>query len=164
MIRSKINRMIPLMLLALAIPCSPLHAASHEGHQMKSGAAADGQTGTGQAQVFVAMPDPGQKVMLGNDAYLIYGFDNKPKMGTVIMKIQAFNGRGEKDTSFEILADSGMPSMRGAHETGDQPFKLSRKGDYLLPVNIVMPGDWEIRLTVKKEGKIIFRGSYKFDV
>ena len=54
--------------------------------------------------------------------------------------------------------------MRGAHETGDQALKLSKRGDYLLPINIVMPGDWEIRLTINKDGKVIFRGSYKFDV
>jgi hypothetical protein len=54
--------------------------------------------------------------------------------------------------------------MRGAHETGDRYFKLSRNGDYLLPIDIVMPGDWEIRLTILKDGKVIFRGSYQFDV
>jgi hypothetical protein len=103
-------------------------------------------------------------VPIGNGGYLIYGFDKKPKMGTVIMKVEAYTTDGKRDTSLEVLADSGMPSMRGAHETGDQPFKLSRKGEYLLPVNIVMPGDWEIRLTIKKGGKVIFRGSHKFDV
>ena len=151
----------PLILLALAIPCSPLHAASHDGHQMKAGA---GDAGTGQAPAVAAMPGTGKKVPIGNGAYLIYGFDKKPKMGTVIMKVEAYTPDGKPDTSLEVLADYGMPSMRGAHETGDQPFKLSRKGEYLLPVNIVMPGDWEIRLTIKKEGKVIFRGSYKFDV
>jgi hypothetical protein len=54
--------------------------------------------------------------------------------------------------------------MGGAHETGDKAFTLSNKGDYLLPINIVMPGDWEIRLTVLKEGKVIFRGRYNFNV
>ena len=159
MIRRKI---IPLIIIALALSYSSLQAGSHEGHQhhMKAAEAAD----TGQAPVFAAMPEPGEKVPIGNGEYLIYGFDKKPKMGTVIMKVQVFNSQGEKDTSLEVLGDSGMPSMRGAHETGDQPFKLSQKGDYLLPVNIVMPGDWEIRLTIKKDGKVIFRGSYKFDV
>ena len=57
-----------------------------------------------------------------------------------------------------------MPSMRGERKTGDRPFVLSNKGDYLLPIDIVMPGDWEIRLTILKEGKVIFRGSYNFDV
>jgi hypothetical protein len=82
----------------------------------------------------------------------------------VIMKIEIFTREGKKDTSLEIKADTGMPSMRGAHETGDQAFKLSKRGDYLLPINIVMPGDWEIRFTINKDGKVIFRGSYKFDV
>ena len=150
-----------LILMALALPCSPLHAASHEGHQMKADA---GGAGTAQTTVFAAMPAPGKKVPIGNGAYLIYGFDKKPKMGTSIMNVEVYTADGKPDTSLEVLADSGMPSMRGAHETGDQPFKLSRKGEYLLPVNIVMPGDWEIRLTIKKEGKVIFRGSHKFDV
>ena len=46
----------------------------------------------------------------------------------------------------------------------DLPAQAAKKGDYLLPINIVMPGDWEVRLTVLKEGKVIFRGSYQFDV
>jgi predicted metalloprotease len=54
--------------------------------------------------------------------------------------------------------------MKGAHESGDQPFKLSQKGDYLLPINIVMPGGWEVRLTLLKDGKVIFKGSHQFDV
>jgi len=127
---------------------------------MKAGEAA----GSGQAPVYTAMPGPGQKVQIANGDYLIFDFDKKPKMGTVIIKVRVFNSKGEKSTPEMLLADYGMPSMKGAHETGDQPFRLSQKGEYLLPINIVMPGDWEIRLTVKKNGKVIFRGSYKFDV
>ena len=162
MTSSKISRMIPLILLALAILCFPLQAGSQEGHQhhMKADEAAE----SGRVPVYATMPEPGKKVPIGNDSYLIYGFDKKPKMGMSIMKVEVYTPDGKRDTSLEILADSGMPSMRGAHETGDQSFKLSRKGEYLLPINIVMPGDWEIRLTIKKDGKVIFRGSYKFDV
>lgn len=157
------KNLIPLILFALALPSSPLHAASHEGHQHQMKADAAG-SGTGQGAAFVAMPGTGKKVPIGSGAYLIYGFDKKPKMGTIIMKVDVYTPDGKPDTSLEVLGDSGMPSMRGAHETGDQPFKLSKKGEYLLPVNIVMPGDWEIRLTIKKGGKVIFRGSHKFDV
>ena len=161
MICGRTNLIVVLFLLALAFPYSPLHAASHDGHQTKAGT---GGAGTGQAPAFAAMPGPGKKVPIGNGDYLIYGFDKKLKMGTVIMKVRVFNSKGEKNTSLMLLADSGMPSMKGAHETGDQPLRLSQKGEYLIPINIVMPGDWEIRLTVKKEGKVIFRGSHKFDV
>ena len=114
--------------------------------------------------VYPPMPGPGKKVVIGNDHYIIYGFDKKPKLGTVIMKVEVFTMEGKKETSLEVKADAGMPSMRGAHETGDRPFTLSKKGDYLLPINIVMPGDWEIRLTILKDGKVIFRGRYQFDV
>lgn len=164
MIRVNKTIIFPLTLLALALPCSPLHAANHDGHQMAADAGDAGGHLTGHAPSFAAMPSLGKKVPLENGAYLIYGFDKKPKMGTVIMKVEVYTPDGKRDTSLEVLADAGMPSMRGAHETGDQPFKLSRKGDYLLPVNIAMPGEWEIRLTVKKDGKVIFRGSHKFDV
>ena len=110
------------------------------------------------------MPDPGKKVPVGSGYYIIYGFDKKPKLGTVIMKVEVFTDEGAKDTSLEIKADAGMPSMRGAHETGERAFVISKKGDYLLPVSVVMPGDWEIRIAVSKDGKVIFRGRYNFDV
>jgi hypothetical protein len=110
------------------------------------------------------MPEPGKKVMIGNDYYFIYNFDKKPKMGTVILRVELYTRDGKKDTTLEIQGDAGMPSMKGAHDTGNRPFKLSQKGIYLLPVDIVMPGDWEVRLTFLKDGKVIFRGSHKFDV
>ena len=113
---------------------------------------------------YPVMPEPGKKVQLGDGNYLIYKFDKQPKLGTVIIKVEIFNSKDKKDTSMEITGDAGMPSMRGAHDTGDKPFVLSNKGAYLLPVNIVMPGEWEIKLTVKKAGKVIFRGSHRFDV
>jgi hypothetical protein len=121
-------------------------------------------SGTQQSQAYSPMPDPGAKVQIGSGYYLIYGFDKSPKLGTVIMKVDIFKGDGERDTSFQVKGDSGMPSMRGAHETGDLAFQLSRKGSYLLPINIVMPGDWEIRLTILKDGKVFFRGRYNFDI
>ena len=137
-----------------------LYGADHLGKDSKSAKDA----GAEQKPVFLPMPDPGKKVPIGNGYYLIYGLDKRPKLGTVIMKVEVFTGEDKKDTTLELKADAGMPSMGGAHETGDKAFTLSKKGDYLLPINIVMPGDWEIRLTVSKEGKVIFRGKYNFDV
>ncbi len=114
--------------------------------------------------LFNSMQAPGKKIPMGNGHYLIYGFDKKPKLGMVIMKVEIFDSQGKKDTSFQVKGDSGMPSMKGAHETGEQAFTLSKKGDYLLPINIVMPGDWEVRITVMKDGKVVLRGRYDFDV
>ena len=149
-----------IFLLVLSVLPLSLYGEDHQGHKT---AGVKGP-GSEQATAYPPMPEPGKKVMTGGDQYIIYGFDKKPKLGTVIMKVEVFTKEGKKDTSLEMKADAGMPSMKGAHETGERAFTLSKKGDYLLPINIVMPGDWEIRLTILRNGKVIFRGRYNFDV
>jgi len=157
---------LTIALLLFAVTFLPLHLYG-QSHQMPKAAGhqdASGSAEMKQAAEYQPMPEPGKKVQIGDGYYLIYKFDKKPKLGTVIVKVEIFTGKDKKDTSMEVMGDAGMPSMSGAHDTGDQPFTLSKKGDYLLPINIVMPGDWEIRLTIKKDGKVIYRGSHKFDV
>ena len=114
--------------------------------------------------VYKPLPGPGKKGWINEELYFTYKFSEKPKMGTVILVIQVFNKNGDKLTPFLIKGRSDMPSMRGAHDSGDQEFKLNKKNDYLLPVNIVMPGGWEVRLTFLKDGKPVFYGSLTFDV
>jgi hypothetical protein len=157
MIRSRKNIIILLILSAFIVSCSPLHAGSRKENDKKAGAAVT------QASDGVTMPEPGKKVSIGNDKYLIYGFTKRPTMGIEIIKIQVYDSMGKKDTSLTIVADSWMPSMPGMH-SGHYTSQLSNKGDYLTPVDITMPGDWEVKLTVMKDGKVLFRGSYKFDV
>ena len=78
------------------------------------------------------------------------------------MKVQVFSTAGQQDTSFTVQADADMPKMRGAHSTGFRDFKVSKRGDYLLPVTLVMPGEWEIRFLFSKDGTPVFRGSHVF--
>ena len=153
-----------LFFVVISLLLLPFYAESQQKPKSKSALDTSATSGAEQTPAYPTMLGPGKKVPLGSNHYLIYGFDKKPKLGTVIMKVEVFTKEGKKDTSMEVKADAGMPSMKGAHETGDLSFKLSKKGDYLLPIPIVMPGDWEIRLTLLKEGKVIFRGSYQFDV
>ena len=114
--------------------------------------------------VYQPIPKPGEKVTIDADYYFIYGFDKAPKIGVAIMRVEVFTRDGKRDTSFIVKGDADMPSMRGAHGTGDKEFSLSAKGVYLLPVRLVMPGDWEIRFTFVKAGKAVFRGAYLFDI
>ena len=114
--------------------------------------------------VYPPLPKPGEKMTIDADHYFIYGFDKPPKIGVAIMRVEIFTRDGKRDTSFVVKGDADMPSMRGAHSTGDKDFSLSAKGVYLLPVRLVMPGDWEIRFTFVKEGKVVFRGAYLFDL
>jgi len=106
----------------------------------------------------------GQKHWIGEQYYFIYDFDKKPQMGTIIVKVQVFSKDGKQDSSLEITGSADMPSMKGAHSSGEQLFKLNKKGDYLLPVNVVMPGEWEVVLNFLKDKKPIYTGSVRFNV
>ncbi|MBM3296437.1 MAG: hypothetical protein FJY80_15765 [Candidatus Aminicenantes bacterium] len=121
------------------------------------------QTTAGEEE-FKLLPGPGKRVALDGGLHFTYEFNEKPKLGMVILKIQVFDKKKNKVSPFVITGRSDMPSMRGAHDSGEQEFKLNKMNNYLLPVNIVMPGDWEVRLTFLKDGKIVFRGRLLFDV
>lgn len=118
----------------------------------------------GKADDYKSLPKPGEKIPLGADHYFVYGFDKAPKMGTAIMKLEIFARDGSHDTTFVVKGDADMPSMRGAHGTGNKQFSVSKKGVYLLPVPIAMPGEWELKFTFEKDGKAVFHGSYRFEV
>jgi YHS domain-containing protein len=110
------------------------------------------------------LPKPGVKIPLGSDHYFTYGFTSIPKLGSAIMKVEIFTRDGKRDTVFRVSGDLDMPSMRGAHSTGNRDFAVSAKGFYLLPVQLVMPGDWEMRLIFEKNGSSILHGAYLFDL
>jgi hypothetical protein len=113
---------------------------------------------------YLPLPKPGERVRLDANSYFTYGFSKSPKLGTSIMRVEIFTQDGKRDTSFSVKGDADMPSMRGVHASGDQPFALSAKGVYLLPVRLVMPGDWEVRLSFAKNGKTVYRGAYLFEL
>ncbi len=113
---------------------------------------------------FPELPSPGKKCRIGDNFYFIYGFTEKPRMGTAILRIRIFDQDGDRTTELTVLGRSDMPAMPGAHDSGDREFKLNRKGDYLLPVDIVMPGEWEVKLTFRRGEDVLFRGAFRFDV
>jgi hypothetical protein len=117
-----------------------------------------------QEPEFKDLPKAGKKCWIGEVNYFIYEFDRTPKMGTAILKIQLFDKDGKQVSDLDISGRSDMPSMKGAHDSGEVAFKLNKKGDYLLPVNIVMPGGWEVLLTFSRNKVVVFRGRIVFDV
>jgi hypothetical protein len=111
-----------------------------------------------------ALPAAGKKCDINDGYYFIYRFDKRPQLGTIIIKIELYNKEGKRDSSLKITGQSGMPSMGSAHNSGTVSFQLNKKGDYLLPVNVVMPGEWEVKLDFIKEDKTIFSGKILFKV
>lgn len=118
----------------------------------------------GEEPVFQDLPKAGKTCWIGEVNYFTWEFDKTPKMGTAILVIKLYDKDGRRVSDLAVAGRSDMPSMRGAHDSGEVAFRTNRAGDYLLPVNVVMPGDWEVRLTFSRNGIVIFRGRLAFDV
>jgi hypothetical protein len=121
-------------------------------------------TAAAETPVYKDLPGAGKKCWIGNALYFTYKFDKKPKLGTAILKVQLFEKKGARITNLDVIGMSDMPSMKGAHDSGEVPFKLNKKGDYLLPVNVVMPGEWEVKLVFLKAKEPVFRGRITFKI
>ena len=143
--------LMPVVMLALILCEAPLPAVV-------------AATPSAAKRDYQILPKSGEKIPLGPAHYFTYAFAKPPKLGTSIMRVEIFTRDGVRDTSFVVKGDADMPSMRGVHSSGDQDFALSNKGVYLLPVRLVMPGDWEVSFTFLKGGKRVLRGSYLFDL
>jgi YtkA-like len=117
-----------------------------------------------QEAEFKDLPTAGKKCWIGEVYYFLYEFDKTPKMGMAILKVQLFDKDGKQVTDLDITGQSGMPSMKGAYSSEEVAFKLNKKGDYLLPVNVTMPGDWEVLLTFSRTKIVLFRGRVAFSV
>jgi hypothetical protein len=145
------------IVLAVLACCSPVLAAA---------GGTGSNPGPGQAEnvEYKELSGPGKKCPIDDDFYFIYEFTAKPKMGMTILRVQVFDQSENQSAAFNVLGRYDMPSMAGAHDSGDQEFKLNKKNDYLLPVNIVMPGEWEVKLTFRRGESTVFRGAFRFDV
>ena len=140
-----------LLLLILAVFTLPLAAQKRAGTPVKK--IADP----------VALAGEGKKNLLPSGSWFTWKFDKKPQLGPAIIKVQVYSRDNKRESSYEITGESGMPSMRD-HDSGPVKFLLNKKGDYLLPVNVVMTGEWEVVIRIKKGGKEIFAGKIKFNV
>jgi hypothetical protein len=113
---------------------------------------------------WIPVPGPGKKFKLNDDYSFTYEFSQRPQMGTVILIIRVTDKNGGQVLPYGISGRTDMPSMRGAHDSGDVQFRTNKANNYLLPVNIVMPGDWEVRITFSLNDNAVFYGSIRFDV
>lgn len=77
----------------------------------------------GEVENSKMLPKSGERVPLDPDHYFVYGFDKAPKLGTIIMKVEIFALKGSHDTTFVVKGNVDMPSMRGAHSTGDSTLR-----------------------------------------
>ena len=106
----------------------------------------------------------GTPVPFNKDMSLVYDFNRNPAIGMLVVRIKVTDSGNNPVKNLRITGNSGMPSMKGAHDTGEVEFRINKEGVYLLPVNIVMPGDWEIEVIIYRDKDRLFKGRIGFNV
>lgn len=109
------------------------------------------------------LADEGEKNPLPDGGWFTWQFDKKPKLGSLIVKVRVFKKDGARNTAYVITGETGMPEM-SAHDSGRVKFVKNKKGDYLLPFDVVMPGDWQVVIRVKQGKKEIYAGKILFNI
>ena len=110
------------------------------------------------------VPRQGVKNYMSDNEYFLYSFDKKPSLGMVILKVEVYDKSDKKVTGYNLTGTSGMPSMKGAHDSGPTPFERNSKGAYLLPVNVVMPGDWTVEIAISNGPQDVYKNTISFSV
>ena len=103
------------------------------------------------------------KNKLGSGYYFTYNFAQKPVIGTNILKIQIFDNKGNKNSSFNLKGTSDMAEMRGMG-SDELVFKKNKKNDYLLPVDSSMRGDWVVVVKFLLKKAEYARYTIKFNI
>jgi len=150
-----------LMLLIMTVTVAAAAAQPAGSCCISPGLVPIGQEGE---PVFQDLPKSGKTCWIGEVNYFTWEFDKTPKMGMSVLIIKLYDRDGTRVSDLAITGRSDMPLMRGGHDSGEVAFKTNKAGDYLLPVNVVMPGGWEVRLTFSRNSIVIFRGRITFDV
>lgn len=119
-----------------------------------------GGTMSKQAVEPMKLPGFGKKVGLDKDKYFTYDFVKKVKMGANTLKVNIQGKEKKPLTSYQVLVSYDMPSMKGMHAVNDKPMQVNRSGNYLLPLNFVMPGVWQVDLKIMDGKSVISTGSF----
>ncbi len=106
----------------------------------------------------------GSKIIINKDLSFVYDFNKNPAIGMFLVRIKVTDTANNNVDTLRITGQSGMPSMKDAHDSGEVEFQINKEGVYLLPVNIVMPGNWEVEVKVYKDKTRIFNGRIGINV
>ena len=106
---------------------------------------------------------PGTKTVIGTDLTFTYSFNVHPALGMVVLKVKVTDRDGNPVEGLTIKGISDMPEMHDSN-SGKVKFLQNKKKDFLLPINVTMPGKWQVTITVEKGKKPLLNGVINFNV
>ena len=118
---------------------------------------------TANAQA-VQLPGYNHAKWISQTHYFTYKFAKQPKLGMATLIVKLYNKDKKISRDYEVYATIDMPSMKGAHSSGDVKLKANKKGELLVPINFVMPGVWQIDLKFVEAGKEVYHGYFTLKI
>jgi hypothetical protein len=106
---------------------------------------------------------PGTKTAIGKGLTLTYSFNVHPAMGMVILKVRVTDKDGNPEDGISLTGISDMPEMQDSN-SGKVKFVQNKKKDFLFPINVTMPGKWQVTVVAEKKKKAFFTGIINFNV
>ncbi|MDR2192826.1 MAG: hypothetical protein LBO62_08130 [Endomicrobium sp.] len=105
-----------------------------------------------------------KKIKINENYSFKYVFPRKPKLGISVVKISVFDKDGKQSNALVINGAYDMPQMRGHHSSGPVKFQINKDSFYLMPLNSVMRGKWEIFLQFKEDDRVLYEGAIYIEI
>lgn len=149
-----------ILLLSLVIAwMMPLHAANC----CPSGTATAIGSPT-SSQPSAVLTRAGRKYQINQNLFIKFNWNQRPRIGNRILSVELLDSNNNKLTNLNVTANAYMPSMRGAHDTGDRPMQLNRNQRYSIPVHFMMLGDWEIEIKIRRGNALLGNAVVRLDI
>ena len=148
---------ISIILMAIA----PFTAQTHCG-SCSTGKSATVTEKAETTQVVLSNPKKAQ--WISKDYYVEYDWNKTPKIGTSILSVKVFDKSKKPVTDLAITADVNNTSQKDTKATGDIALKPNKKGEFIVPVNFVSQGNWEIQLRFAKGDKALSNASIRVEI
>lgn len=98
---------------------------------------------------------------INDDYYVTYSWASRPRIGQNVLIVKLLDENRNQVQDLEISAVSSMPEMSCCPDSEEQFMRLNRNGDYLLPINFTMLGDWEVILSFWQDEEFVTNARIK---
>jgi hypothetical protein len=117
-----------------------------------------------KSPVWEAIKGPGKKNRIADKIHFTFKPTEKPKVGTVNLRVQILDKTEKKDKTWVLKGAVSLAGEAVPPESAFKTFTRNKAGLYVLPLTIAKSGQWEFRLIIQRDGKIVYRGMVKFVV
>ncbi len=106
----------------------------------------------------------GKKNRIGDKVFFTFKPGEKPKVGSFNIRVQVIDKSPKKDKAWTLKGAVSLAGQAVPADAAFKPFDPKKARLYVLPLTIGKPGQWEFRMIILRDGKVVYRGLAKFAI